>query len=356
MNTQQKKLMALAAVVLFHGAVITVMLAQHGCKSDASKPSAEEAPAPVAPAAVAPTPAPVAASDGFVEPTRPPPETPVTPVPVAQYSEPLPQLAPPPVEPVAAAPASAPTPAPSPMSITYVVQPRETLTSIARKNKITVDELVAANAPKVTRTSILLPGESLNIPNPAPASAAPAATAAPADTANMYKVVSGDNLTKIAIKNHTTVKAIEELNGLKSQSIRAGQLLKLPDASASAPTASAPEAGSAASTAAPASEGSTYVVKSGDTLDGIAHATHVTVAELMSLNNLTNATARNIRPGQVLKLPSGASAPEAPAPTAPPPTVPVSAAPVSTAPPPVTMPVMAVPGNGTSAPPVTPVQ
>jgi membrane-bound lytic murein transglycosylase D len=52
------------------------------------------------------------------------------------------------------------------------------------------------------------------------------ATAANAKAA-MYKVRSGDNLGSIASKNHVTVAALKRVNGLKSNAIRVGQVLRL---------------------------------------------------------------------------------------------------------------------------------
>ncbi len=43
-----------------------------------------------------------------------------------------------------------------------------------------------------------------------------------------YTVQSGDTLYEIAIKFGTTVKAIKDLNGLTSNTIRTGQVLKIP--------------------------------------------------------------------------------------------------------------------------------
>lgn len=43
-----------------------------------------------------------------------------------------------------------------------------------------------------------------------------------------YKVKLGDNLTKIARKYHTTVAKIKKANGLRSDFIREGQILKIP--------------------------------------------------------------------------------------------------------------------------------
>ena len=42
-----------------------------------------------------------------------------------------------------------------------------------------------------------------------------------------YKVRRGDNLGKIAARNHTTVKNIKSWNGLRSDRIREGQRLKV---------------------------------------------------------------------------------------------------------------------------------
>ena len=68
--------------------------------------------------------------------------------------------------------------------------------------------------------------------------------AAPVESASaggeqIYTVKSGDNLTKIARQFGTTVKALRAANGLKTDSIKVGQKLKIP-AKASAP-ATAPD-------------------------------------------------------------------------------------------------------------------
>jgi LysM repeat protein len=44
-----------------------------------------------------------------------------------------------------------------------------------------------------------------------------------------YKVRSGDNLSTIAAKQHTTVAQIKKANGLRSDFIREGQVLKIPN-------------------------------------------------------------------------------------------------------------------------------
>ena len=67
--------------------------------------------------------------------------------------------------------------------------------------------------------------------SPAPSASAPARTPKPSPTVKpkTYVVKSGDTLSGIAARNHTTVRAIIKLNGLKSPYvIHPGQVLKLP--------------------------------------------------------------------------------------------------------------------------------
>ena len=50
---------------------------------------------------------------------------------------------------------------------------------------------------------------------------------APVETVE-YKVVSGDSLTKISRRNGCTVQDLRDLNALKSDELRIGQVLKVP--------------------------------------------------------------------------------------------------------------------------------
>jgi murein DD-endopeptidase MepM/ murein hydrolase activator NlpD len=68
-------------------------------------------------------------------------------------------------------------------------------------------------------------------PAPAPVhgkAPAPKAAAVPTAPGAVYTVVKGDNLTKIASRHGTTVKALVDLNGIKNANlIQVGQILKL---------------------------------------------------------------------------------------------------------------------------------
>ncbi len=101
---------------------------------------------------------------------------------------------------------------------THTVAPGDTLYSIARKYNLTADQLGALN-PSLSGTNIRA-GQKLVV------SGRPAPAAKPAGPAT-HQVVSGDTLYSIAVKNKTTVEALKKLNGLKSDSVRLGQTLKL---------------------------------------------------------------------------------------------------------------------------------
>ena len=72
----------------------------------------------------------------------------------------------------AAASASAlPTPVPSPTPFTYTVVPRDTMTKIAKKFGITVEQILAAN-PTILDANVLKIGDKLVIPTPGPSASA----------------------------------------------------------------------------------------------------------------------------------------------------------------------------------------
>ncbi|MDZ7695965.1 MAG: LysM peptidoglycan-binding domain-containing protein [Deltaproteobacteria bacterium] len=119
-----------------------------------------------------------------------------------------------------------------------------------------------------------------------------------------YKVRRGDNLSSIASRYRTTVRAIMEANHLRSQRhIKAGWKLKVPAGRRYVPRASQP----AASPSIPERPPTRYRVKKGDSLWKIARKYGTTPKEIQSLNHL--GTTRLII-GQSLKIPG--SSPRAP--------------------------------------------
>ena len=121
----------------------------------------------------------------------------------------------------------------------YTILKGDTFSTIAPKHGITVKALQVAN-PTVDPAKLQI-GKKIIIPAPAPTAPAVGATsvAAPAeDSGGMYKVKSGDTLSKIATEHHTTVKAIQSANNLTDSRIKVGQPLKIP--AKAAPSAPVP--------------------------------------------------------------------------------------------------------------------
>jgi LysM repeat protein len=213
-----------------------------------------------------------------------------------------------------------------------------------------------------------------SLAKPAAKKSAKASKAAPAKASSKvssykgatkeYVVVNGDSLGKIAYSNGITIKCLKEMNGLKKNTIRIGQKLKVP---AEKPVAAAKPAPAAAKPAAPAVEEKpveaapaapapvepvaapaepapvaeqaapapaaeqvapaapaesaapvaepvkeeapaasalTHTVKAGEDTVSIAIMYSVSPSAVMDLNNLKNTD--ELTPGQVLKLPPNA--------------------------------------------------
>jgi len=336
-----KLALTITGVVFFHLAVVSIILLQPGCNSATPPPVAANT------TAAAPPPA------DLVDPTRP--TVPTTPVPEGNLTSSEPLTA-------TSSGLNTGTPTSTGPTVTYEVKKGDSLSKIAKSEKVSLAELEAAN--NLTSKSVLKLGQTLTIPTSAsPAPAAPTSTSTttePASTTggSTYTVKTGDSLSAIAHKTGTSVTALKEANHLTTNNIHAGQVLTLP-AAGSASTAATPSP----STATAAPEEGVYVVQSGDSPEKIAKKEGVKAADLMKLNNISDP--RSLRVGQKLKLPTGAKTPalstttSLASPTAP--TEPSTAAPLpsvtTTAPTPVA-------GNSTTTPagnttmedvPVTPV-
>lgn len=106
-----------------------------------------------------------------------------------------------------------PSPSPNPDTIQYVVQPGDSLWLIARKYGTTVEAIQRQNH---LTGDLIRVGQVLTIP----VSGAPSYIE--------YTVKAGDTLWRIANQYNTTVQALMSLNGLTSDLLRIGQVLKVP--------------------------------------------------------------------------------------------------------------------------------
>ena len=149
----------------------------------------------------------------------------------------------------------------------YVVKNGDSLWKIANMYGITVDELKKLNNLTSNNLSV---GQVLEIPD----------TSFNNSDFETYTVKAGDSLWKIANMYGLTVAELKSLNGLSSDNLSIGQVLKVSDNLGDS--------------------GNVYTVKAGDSLWNIANRYGTTVDELKRLNNLTS-NVLNI--GQTLKVP-----------------------------------------------------
>ena len=125
-------------------------------------------------------------------------------------------------------------------------------------------------------------------------------------TSCTYVVKRGDTLSSIAVKYGTTVANLASLNHIKNVNvIFVGQVLKVPCSSSSGTVVKAPPAVTPSEPVTPGlgseARPTTYTIKKGDTLSGIAARTGASVNALMQANGISNAN--RIYAGQTLRLP-----------------------------------------------------
>lgn len=158
---------------------------------------------------------------------------------------------------------------------TYRVLPGDSLWGLSRKFNVSVTNLQEWNQ---LNSSTIYVGQTLTIGKSD-------------SVATTYKVKAGDSLWSIAKKYGTTVQNIKNLNQLTTDIIYVGQTLAV-----SGSTTSTPPVQSGAS--------SSYIVKAGDTLSGIAKKFGTTVQSIKQVNGLTSDI---IKVGQNLKIASSNS-------------------------------------------------
>ncbi|WP_179006661.1 LysM peptidoglycan-binding domain-containing protein [Winogradskyella forsetii] len=96
------------------------------------------------------------------------------------------------------------------------VEKGDTLFSLSRRYNLSVEELKRLNN---LNSNVIKIGQKLRVNN--------FDTSRDDKSLTVYVVKKGDNLYRIALENGTTIDAIKKLNGLKSNTIKIGQKLKL---------------------------------------------------------------------------------------------------------------------------------
>jgi len=139
--------------------------------------------------------------------------------------------------------------------------------------------------------------------------------AAPASAAVSHTVQPGETLWSIAAANNLTTRTVAAFNGLSENAqVVLGSSINVPTVAEGASAVSGTVAPQAAPTSAPAATATgapavlgSYVVRSGDTLGGLARNAGVSLDSMAAANGLD--PARPLLIGTVLKLPAGAPTP-----------------------------------------------
>ena len=168
----------------------------------------------------------------------------------------------------------------------YVVQPGDTLFSLAQRAGLSVAAAQAANGLSNSQIAV---GQRLRLP------------AMPGR--GTYVVAAGDTLFQIALQYNTSVAALRATNGLVGSDIFGGQVLVV-GGDVGATAAAGPQQAALEvikPLGATAAAGAQHIVRVGENVFRIALGYGILAAELRSMNGLTGNL---ISPGQVLRVPA----------------------------------------------------
>ena len=194
---------------------------------------------------------------------------------------------------------------------TYVVQPNDSLTSVASQLGLSVKQLADLN--DLPMNSGLLVGQKLNLVESSKTVASKTNTrhsAQPSRVATkVYAVKRGEFLKLIADRYALSNQELADLTpGLNAgSSLQVGQKINVPMDEVDTSSSNTPTKEIKASSATANIKTENYKVKSGDSLSSISAQAGISLADFIRLNNLT--VKSTILPGQILKVPASTVVP-----------------------------------------------
>ncbi len=168
-------------------------------------------------------------------------------------------------------------------SVEYIVQSGDTLSAIARRYGTTVQEIVDIN--NIQNPDLIYPGEKLRILT----NSSIPGNEERGTGSIIYTVQRGNTLSQIARAYHVSVEHIVELNDIENPNlIYPGEKLRITESDVAdlSPVDNTIQV--------------YYVVKEGDTLNGIARRFGITLNEILEYNDIQNPNL--IYPGQTIKI------------------------------------------------------
>lgn len=187
-------------------------------------------------------------------------------------------------------------------SSSYTVKNGDTLGSIAIKHNMSLSSLLSKN--DISASKVIFPGDKIKVSGSSSSSSSSKSSQkkSSSSASSSYTVRSGDTLSGIASKHGMSLSELLKANDISaSKPIFPGSKIKVSGGSSSSSSSSK-------STAKPKAKTSTYTVKSGDTLSGIATSHDMKLASLLNLNPDYSASSP-LKIGAKLKVSGSSVAP-----------------------------------------------
>ncbi|SNB39083.1 LysM peptidoglycan-binding domain-containing protein [Flavobacterium psychrophilum] len=173
----------------------------------------------------------------------------------------------------------------------HIVKQGETLSSIAKENKLYVADLKKWNNLKDANIKL---GDKLKLSNATSLAIANEVVKPSTETA-FYTIKKGDNISLIAKKNDVTIDDLKQWNDLEDNVIKVGTKLKIEKVLEVVAEVSKKESKKKSKY----EEQKLYVVQKGDSLFSISKKHNTTVAYIKKLNDIKD---ENLQPGMKLKI------------------------------------------------------